>query len=104
MHVLLLDARGCYMSRMRVASGGVSACSVYVKDILAPAIEARAARFFIVHNHPSGISRPSPEDVSLTSKVASASELLGLTLVDHVVVADDGFSSAFPGRRNRGTP
>jgi DNA repair protein RadC len=104
MHVLLLDARGCYLSRTRIASGGVSACSVYLKEILAPAVEARAARFFIVHNHPSGISRPSPEDLSLTTRVASASELLGITLVDHLVVADDGFSSAFPSRRSRSAP
>jgi len=97
MHVLLLDARGRYRSRRRVASGGVAACSVYVKDILAPAVELRAAAMVIIHNHPSGSCVPSAEDVALTSRVISPAETLGVRLVDHLVVAEEGYASAMPG-------
>jgi len=97
MHVLLLDTRGRYRSRRRVASGGIAACSVYVKDILAPAVELRAAAMVVVHNHPSGSCRPSAEDLMLTTKVLVACDALGVRLVDHLVVAEGGNPSGMPG-------
>lgn len=97
MHVVMLDARGRYRSRRRVASGGVAACSVFVKDIAAPVIEARAHSFVLVHNHPSGICTPSPEDFALTSRVITAADTLGIRLIDHLVIAEDGHASAMPG-------
>jgi DNA repair protein RadC len=97
MHVVLLDQRGRYRSRKRVASGGIAACSVYVKDILAPAVELRCPAMVIVHNHPSGASRPSSEDISLTIRVLTACDTLGVRLVDHLVIAEDGHRSAMPG-------
>lgn len=97
MHVVMLDPRGRYRSRRRVASGGVAACSVFVKDIVAPVIETRAHGFVLVHNHPSGHSLPSPEDFALTSRVMSAADTLGVRMLDHLVIAEDGHSSAMPG-------
>jgi DNA repair protein RadC len=97
MYVVMLDARGRYRNRRRVASGGVAACSVFVKDILAPVIETRAAGMVIVHNHPSGSSLPSPEDFALTARMLTASDALGVRLVDHLVISEEGHASAMPG-------
>lgn len=97
LHVVLLDARTRFMGRQRLASGGVASVSVFVRDVLRPVIEARASALCLVHNHPSGDCTPSSEDVALSVRVDAAADVLGLRLVDHLVVAEDGFSSAMPG-------
>jgi DNA repair protein RadC len=104
MHIVLLDNRLRYRSRRRISSGGVAACSVFVKDILGPVVELRAPAMIIVHNHPSGVSRPSGEDLALTTRVLSACDALSIRLVDHLVVAEDGYSSAMPGTPSWNVP
>ena len=47
----------------------------------------------MVHNHPSGDTRPSREDIAMTRAVAEAGKLLGITLHDHVIVGSNGHSS-----------
>lgn len=96
MHAVFLDARGRYAGRRRISSGGAAACSLYVRDVLGPVAEARACAFALVHNHPSGFCAPSPEDVALTDRLATAADVIGTRLVDHLVIADDGFASAMP--------
>jgi DNA repair protein RadC len=97
MHVVVLDIAGRYRFRRRVSSGGVAACSVHVKDVLAPAIEQRAPHLVVVHNHPSGYSQPSPDDFQLTRRLAAAGDAVGVRLIDHLVIAEDGHASAMPG-------
>ena len=50
-------------------------------------------RLALVHNHPSGDPSPSREDIGLTEKVERAGELLGLTLLDHVIIGDNSYFS-----------
>lgn len=96
LHVLFLDAQGRYRGRRRLSSGGSASCSLYARDVLAAVVEARATSFALVHNHPSGRCAPSPEDASLSTRVMAAADLIGVRLVDHLVVAEDGSSSAMP--------
>lgn len=91
--VLMLDVRGRPMGAVRVAEGTLTACLVHPREVFAPALRARAASIVAVHNHPSGDSSPSAEDRALTERLASAGELLGIPLVDHVVVARSGYAS-----------
>ncbi len=65
--------------------------SVLPRDIIIPALELNASSVVIAHNHPSGDSTPSNEDIELTRRMNTALELVGLTLLDHIVVAKDGW-------------
>jgi len=94
LHAVHLAADGTFLGRQRVAKGGVSALSVFGREVLGPALEARATHLVLAHNHPSGLSRPSPEDFALSRRVLQAAEVVGLTLVDHMVFARDGVSTA----------
>jgi len=58
-----------------------------------PALREAAAAIVLVHNHPSGDPTPSPEDRELTRRLASAGNLLGVPVLDHVIVAERGFAS-----------
>lgn len=88
-----LDARHRVRRRRLISVGTLTASLVHPREVLAPAVRHRAAALVAVHNHPSGDPEPSPEDVSLTERLRGASELLGVELLDHVVVARGGFVS-----------
>lgn len=92
-HVLLLDSRHRLVADRRVAEGGLASCAISARDVFEPAIREAAPAMIFVHNHPSGDPTPSQDDILLTARLLKAAKLLGLSLIDHVVVADGGFSS-----------
>ncbi len=92
-HVLLLDTRHRLVADRRVAEGGLAACAISPRDVFEPAIREAAPALVFIHNHPSGDPTPSRDDVLLTERLGQAAKLLGLSLIDHVVVADGGYAS-----------
>jgi DNA repair protein RadC len=90
---LYLDARRRVLRRRLVSIGTLTASLVHPREVLGPALRIRAAALVVVHNHPSGDPEPSPEDCALTDRLRDGCRLLGLELLDHVVVARDGFVS-----------
>lgn len=97
--LLSTDARGGLLSARKVAQGSVHGLSVRIADILRSAIREGASGFLLVHNHPGGDPTPSPEDLHLTANVAEAGAVLGVTLLDHLVVAGSAFYSILTRRR-----
>lgn len=92
-HVLLLDTRHRLVADRRVASGGLASCAIAPRDVFEPAIREAAPAVVFVHNHPSGDPTPSRDDVELTRRLGEAARLLGISLLDHVVIADGGYTS-----------
>ena len=82
-------------SARRIARGGAHGCALSTRDVLAPALRDNAHAIILIHNHPSGDPRPSPEDLAMTIAIRSACEVVGVPLLDHVVVARGGSSSLF---------
>ena len=91
--VLLLDGRHRVLGEELVSLGTLTASLVHPREVFRPAIRASAASLILVHNHPSGDPEPSPEDRTVTERLASAGDLLGVPVIDHVVVAERGFRS-----------
>lgn len=88
-----LDARQRVICRVLLARGGLRACPVTASDVYRPLIGAGASAAILVHNHPSGSPEPSADDLALTERLAQVGQLLGITLLDHVIVAADGYFS-----------
>ena len=61
--------------------------------MLRPAVEVGVPGIVVVHNHPSSELGPSPNDVAVTRKLVQAAKLLDIDLLDHVVIAGNGFVS-----------
>jgi len=101
---IALDARQRVLARVQLARGGLSACPVSLADIFRPLIREGASAMIVIHNHPSGAPDPSPEDLAFTERVAQAGELLGIFLLDHVIVASDGFYSCLDAGLYPGPP
>jgi DNA repair protein RadC len=93
--LLALDGRSALKSARRIAQGGLHGCALTTRDVLAPALRDGASAILLVHNHPSGDPHPSPEDLQMTRSLATACELVGVPLLDHVVVARGGACSLY---------
>lgn len=87
---LLLDGRNRILGERMIARGGLHACAITARDVLRPIVREAAGAFVLVHNHPGGDPCPSREDLVFTRAVALGASTLGVTLIDHVVVARDG--------------
>lgn len=88
-----LDARNRPLGEQVVAIGGLTACAVAPADVFRGLVREAACGVVFVHNHPSGDATPSPEDLAVTERLYRAGELLGLRVLDHVIVARDGYFS-----------
>lgn len=93
LRVLLLNAKNGVIRQSTVYVGNVSAALVRVAELFRDAVRAHAAGLIVVHNHPSGDPEPSPDDLHLTAEAIAAGRLLDLPLLDHVILAADGYVS-----------
>ena len=94
---LLLTARMEEMRCVRIACGGLTQCSVLPREAFAPALVHAAPCVAFAHNHPSGDPTPSADDHRLQLMLDEAGRALGVRVVDHLVIAADGFHSARTG-------
>lgn len=88
-----LDARHRPLHRETVAVGGLRSSVFQARDVIEPALRLPAAGLILAHNHPSGDTRPSGEDIEITGQLAAAARLFGLELLDHLVVSRSGYCS-----------
>lgn len=76
-----------------VTIGLVNKTIVHPREVFADIIQDRAAAFCVAHNHPSGQLKSSPEDDEITCRLLSASRILGLHFVDHIIFSETGWWS-----------
>lgn len=91
--VLLLDARQRPVGRETVAVGTVNASRLQAREVFTPVLRAGAAAFVLVHNHPSGDPTPSRADRQVTGALREGATLIGISMLDHLVVARGGHHS-----------
>ena len=91
--VVLLDGRHRVLRHELVSQGTLTASLVHPREVFRPALREAAAAVVLVHNHPSGDPAPSREDREITERLMRAGEILGIPVLDHVVVAERGYSS-----------
>lgn len=91
--VLGLDARHRVRMVRTVGVGTLSRVEVHPREIFRPLLRAGMYCCIVVHNHPSGDTRPSTADLELTQRVVKIGLFLGLPVIDHIVISDRGFLS-----------
>ncbi len=91
--VLSLDTKLLPVALEVAAVGGIDSCIVDVPNIFKHAILSNASHVLCIHNHPSGDPTPSTEDMRITKRIKLAGDLLGISLVDHIVICEDAYYS-----------
>lgn len=76
-----------------VSEGGITGTVADPRVILRKALEENAVNIILCHNHPSGSLKPSRADEQLTSKIKEAARYLDITVLDHIIVSEDGYYS-----------
>jgi DNA repair protein RadC len=91
--ILLLDTRNKVVRIEKLYQGSLNASSVRVGEIFKAAIQRNAASVIVIHNHPSGDPKPSPEDIALTRALVQAGKLLDIELLDHIIIGHGKYAS-----------
>ncbi|WP_308415522.1 JAB domain-containing protein [Sporanaerobium hydrogeniformans] len=76
-----------------ISIGSLSASIVHPREVFKVAILSNAYSILLAHNHPSGDTTPSQEDIKLTKRIKNASDIMGISLLDHLIIGSDGYYS-----------
>lgn len=91
--VLILNNKNIILKIRNIAIGGTNYSIISPKDILSEAVKINAEKIILLHNHPSGDSTPSEADYKITKKIDEAANILGITLLDHIIIGDGNYRS-----------
>ena len=69
-----------------ISIGTINRTLVHPREIFAGAINDRAAAIILCHNHPSGNTEPSTEDIEITDRIKSAGKIMGIEILDHIIL------------------
>lgn len=84
--VICMNSQYEVISEKRLFMGSVNSCTVDPKIIFWEACKKNASAMIIYHNHPSGNTEPSKQDVTTTLKLKGCCELMNISLLDHIIV------------------
>ena len=90
---LYLNSRFELLEQKTVRIGGVDSAQLLPRDVITYALDNNASYVVLAHNHPSGECSPSQEDIVLTKRLNEAMDLMGIKLLEHIVIAKDGWKS-----------
>lgn len=76
-----------------VSNGTPSKTTIHPREVFAPAIEQHASAIIVAHNHPSGTSAPSQEDIHSTKALEKAANVLGISFLDHIIIGKTDYYS-----------
>lgn len=91
--VLMLNRANRVMGKHMISRGGISGTIADPKVIFNRALLAQSSSIILVHNHPSGNTQPSNADRDITRKLRNAGDFLDLPVLDHLIIAEDGYFS-----------
>ena len=91
--VLYLNARNQLLHKETFSSGTLNADLMHPREVLEPAVRKLATQIVIAHNHPSGDTNPSEDDIAITKRLDEAGKVLGIEIIDHMIVSSNGWTS-----------
>jgi DNA repair protein RadC len=94
---LHLDSKNRLICMEQVSMGSMNVSVVHPREVFKSALLSSAAGIILVHNHPSGDSSPSKEDIDITIRLKEVGDLIGIRLIDHVIIGHHYCSMAESG-------
>ncbi|MGN1334815.1 MAG: JAB domain-containing protein [Anaerovoracaceae bacterium] len=91
--VLHLSPKGIPLSASITSIGELTSTLVHPREVFKSAVLSSAAGVILLHNHPSGNTTPSEEDIKTTERIAVCGRVLGIPVVDHIICAEHGYIS-----------
>jgi DNA repair protein RadC len=85
---LCLDTKNQILKEEVISVGSLNANVVHPREVFKLALTESAAHIIVAHNHPSGDPTPSREDIEITKKLVETGNIMGITVLDHVIIGD----------------
>jgi len=94
-HFMCLSLNGAneVIGNRVVTVGLLNSSQVHPREVFAEVISDRAASVILAHNHPSGVLKPSPEDIAINQQLIDAGKILGIAVLDHIIISKKGYLS-----------
>lgn len=90
---LYLNSKNMLIRDEVASEGSVDQAAIYTREVVRRAMDLGAAAIILVHNHPSGDSAPSRQDIAMTKDIINAAKAFNIAVHDHIIIGKDGFSS-----------
>ncbi|MCE5001882.1 RadC family protein [Staphylococcus pseudoxylosus] len=91
--VLFLNSKNVVIKQKTIFIGTLNSSIVHPREIFSEAIKCASNAIVVLHNHPSGDTTPSKEDISATNRLRECGEILGIDLLDHIIIGDHTYMS-----------
>lgn len=91
--IVLLSARNTVIGIETISVGSLNASIVHPREVFKPAITQSAGSLILAHNHPSGMTDPSDDDLALTRRLSQVGELVGIPVTDHLICSGSSYLS-----------
>jgi DNA repair protein RadC len=90
---IFLNTKNVVIGRKNIFKGSLSASIVHPRELFKEALRLSAASIIVAHNHPSGNTSPSREDIDVTKRLVEAGKITGIEILDHVIIGQGNFTS-----------
>lgn len=88
-NVIFLDIKNKIIDTIELSKGSINSSIVDPKEIIREATIRNSSSIVLVHNHPSGDTEPSQDDINITNKVKDACQIVGIRVLDHIIIGKD---------------
>ncbi len=88
-HLVFLNIKNRPIHHLEVSKGSINASIVDVREIVREATLKMASAMILLHNHPSGETEPSEEDIRLTKSIVDSCSLIGVKVLDHIIIGQE---------------
>lgn len=86
-HMITLDAKHQPIGKHLITVGTLKNSLVHPREVFRPAIRDAANSILVLHNHPSGDPTPSDQDLAITKRLEEVGEIVGISVIDHIIIA-----------------
>jgi DNA repair protein RadC len=91
--IILLDTKNNIKKVSQISVGSLNSSIVHPREVFYEAVACSCSSIILVHNHPSGETEPSHEDIVLTNRLDECGKILGIKVLDHIIIGDGVFYS-----------
>lgn len=92
-YAMLLNRNNRVKGIFKVSEGGITASVIDIRLLMAVALKTLSSGIILAHNHPSGNSSPSEQDLKTTKSLKRACEFMDITFLDHIIITDNEYKT-----------
>ena len=94
-YILLYDTKMNLILKKEIYKGTIDSVTIHPREIFKEAIKESASFIIIMHNHPSGDTTPSKEDIEITNRLIQVGQIVGIKVLDHIIISNESYYSFY---------